>query len=206
MPQFLNERIDTCARYGTAYSESFQVTHYRDIGTSEYSRIFGPYPLLRYELNYSNGNMDALAKSISDLFKKTLGTYRPFRVKHYAEFTTHNKTETPTPVDQLLIDLNNDLYQLVTWYDTPGPESPRRLILKPIVGTVRIAVDGVEVVSGFTINYNNGTVQFLAPPVGVVTGGAEFDIPMRFEEDYSGVFNNLNVISATVALVEVMKL
>jgi uncharacterized protein (TIGR02217 family) len=205
MPQFLNERIDLCARYGTSYSESFSVSHYRDIGTSEYSRIYDPYPLLRYELNYSNGNVDELAKKISNLFKKAMGTYRPFRVKHYAEFTTNNKTQTPTPFDQQLIELLNFNYQLVTWYDIPGPESPRRLILKPIVGSVRVAVDGVEVVSGFTINYNNGTIQFLKSPGGVVTGGAEFDIPMRFDDDYSGVFNNLNVISATVVLVEVMK-
>lgn len=205
MPQFLNESIDLCARYGTNFSQSFSVSHYRDVGTSEYSRIFSPYPLLRYELNFANGNVDELANNIIKLFEKAMGTYRPFRVKHYAEFTTNNKTQTPTAIDQPLIDLNNYLYQLVTWYDTPGPESPRRLILKPVVGTVKIAVDGLEVVSGFTVNYNNGTVQFLDDPGGVVTGGAQFDIPMRFEQDYSGVFNNLDVISATVALIEVMK-
>lgn len=203
---FLNEQISLCARYGSSYSESFDVSHYEDIGKNEYSHIFSPYPQLGYELSFVNGDKEGLAREISDLYKKAMGTFRPFRVKHYAEFTTHNKTQAPTALDQRLIDLLNFKYQLVTWYDTPGSQAPRRLILKPVQDSVLIAIDGIEVFTGYTVNYINGTIQFDADPGGVVTGGCEFDIPMRFAADYSGVFNNLDVISATVSLKEILKL
>jgi uncharacterized protein (TIGR02217 family) len=207
--QFLDERIDLCARYGTSYEEGFVVSHIDDVGGSEYSRFYNPYPKLRYELNYQNGNRDGLAKRITNLYKNAGGTYRYFRVHHYAEFTTNNKTQPPTATDQLLIATPNDFgyfsYQLTTWYHFPSPAAPRRLITKPVPGTVKVAVGGVEPDSSlYYIDDQLGTVNFYSDPGGSVTAGCEFDIPMRFAADYSGVFNNLNVLSASVSLIEVL--
>lgn len=201
---FLNERIDLCARYGTGFDEGFMVTHTEDVGGNEYSKIHHPYPRLQYELSFANGDQDGLAKRLSDLFKKCMGTYRCFRVKHYAEYTTNEKTLPPTALDQPLINLGDDKYQLVTWYDAPSNTAPRRLIRKPVAGSVLIAVGGAPVTSGFTVDYANGTVQFESAPAGAVTGGCEFDIPMRFAADYSGVFNSYKTISSTVSVIEVL--
>lgn len=205
---FINERIDLCARYGTSYGEGFSVSHVTDVGGTEHSRIFNPYPKLTYELNFSNGNKDGLAKRVSDLFKRAMGTYSYFRVKHYAEFTTNQRTEPPTPNDQLCTIIaapsidNEWVYQIVVWYRNPGPIFPLRIITKPVLNTVRVAVNGIEVTTGFYVDYMRGRIHFLADPGGTVSAGAEFDIPMRFAADYSGVFNNLDVISATVSLIE----
>jgi uncharacterized protein (TIGR02217 family) len=62
--------------------------------------------------------------------------------------------------------------------------------VKPISGSTRIAVDGVERVEGtdFTVDASNGVVTFLAghiPAEGeVVTAGFLFDVPVRFDTDY----------------------
>jgi len=207
---FLDVRIDLCARYGSGYEEGFVVSHVDDIGGTEYSRLYHPYPKLRYQLDYTNGNREGLAKRITDLFKRCAGTMQYFRVKHYAEFTTNNKTQPPTAQDQLLIQLPTPagqyVYQLVTWYDYPSlPWAPRRLITKPIPFTEKIAIDGVELDhSLFTVDYDHGTVTLIIPPGGTVSGGCEFDIPMRFSADYQGTFNNLDVLSASMALIEVL--
>ena len=57
-------------------------------------------------------------------------------------------------------------------------------------GSVRVAVDGVEVDAGtaFTCDATTGVVTFLAGhiPAGgaAVTAGFEFDVPVRFDADY----------------------
>jgi uncharacterized protein (TIGR02217 family) len=207
---YLEERINLCARYGSGYEEGFVVSHTEDIGGSEYSRLYHPYPKLRYQLDYTNGAREGLAKEITDLFKRCAGTMHYFRVKHYAEFTTNNKTQAPTAQDQLLIQLpapvGEFIFQLVTWYgSTAIPWTARRLITKPSIFTVKIAIDGVEVDSSlYFVDQLTGTVHFYDDPVGVVTGGCEFDIPMRFAADYSGTFNNLNVLSASMSLIEIL--
>lgn len=201
---FLNERIDLCARYGTGFTEGFSVTHMQDVGGNEYSRLLHPYPKLEYELSFANADQDDLAKRLADLYKRCGGTFRAFRVKHYSEWSTNDYTQPPTALDQPLIDLGDNKYQLVVWYGAAAPEAPRRLIKKPVAGTVVIAVGGVVVTTGFTVDYAEGTVQFESAPGGAVTGGCEFDIPMRFAMDYSGVFNNYKTISSTVSVVEVL--
>ena len=72
-----------------------------------------------------------------------------------------------------------------------GAYSPyQRPIEKPVAGSVRIAVAGVEADEGtaFTVDAATGLVTFLAghiPPVGAaVTAGFLFDVPVRFDTDY----------------------
>ena len=48
---------------------------------------------------------------------------------------------------------------------------------------MRVAVAGVEVVSGVGVDPATGTVTFDAAPLGAVTAGYEFDVPARFDSD-----------------------
>jgi len=201
---FINRRINIDSRLGTSFAETFAVQHHKDISGNEYSKLQHPYAMLEYTLNYSNMLRDGAGKEILELYQEAGGTYAAFRLKHKQEFTTNDKKLPPTSLDQPLIDLGDDKFQLVTWYGTPGPTSTRRLIKKPVAASVLIAVDGVTVTTGFTVNYNNGIVTFDDDPGGDVTGGCEFDIPMRFAADYSGTLNDNKVISSVISLVEVL--
>lgn len=66
-----------------------------------------------------------------------------------------------------------------------GCETYERKIIKPVFGTVRIYIDGIEILNGFSINVTTGIVKFnVAPAVGVlITADFEFDVPVRFNTD-----------------------
>jgi uncharacterized protein (TIGR02217 family) len=201
---FLNERISLDARYGTGYSVSFSVINNNDSGGSSYSKLIHPYPLLTYDLNFANCQQDELAKELQSLYMRSGGMHGGFLVRHHAEYTTNDCTKAPTHNDQQLIDLGGNKYQLVIWYGSPGGASPRRLIKKPVAGSVVVGVSGSLVVTGFAVDYSTGIITFSSPPAGVVTAGCEFDIPMRFESDLSGTFTSYKIISSNLSVIEIL--
>ncbi|WBQ12887.1 DUF2460 domain-containing protein [Hyphomonadaceae bacterium BL14] len=75
-------------------------------------------------------------------------------------------------------------FQLIKRYASGG-EIEARIIAKPVTGTVKITLDGVEAASGWSVNTSTGLVTFTtAPPSGVqVTADFEFDVPVRFDSD-----------------------
>jgi|TARA_R110002126_G_scaffold285701_8_gene436371 uncharacterized protein (TIGR02217 family) len=60
-----------------------------------------------------------------------------------------------------------------------------RPITRPVSGSVRVALDGAEQLSGWTVDLTTGLVSFdMAPGLGVaVTAGFLFDVPVRFDTD-----------------------
>jgi uncharacterized protein (TIGR02217 family) len=60
-----------------------------------------------------------------------------------------------------------------------------RPIAKPVAGSVRVAVAGVELTSGWTVDATTGIVAFAVPPASgaTVTAGFLFDVPVRFDTD-----------------------
>jgi uncharacterized protein (TIGR02217 family) len=65
-----------------------------------------------------------------------------------------------------------------------GDEVQARRITRPVAGSVRVAVDGVETVGGWS-HAGLGVIAFdTAPAEGaVLTAGFRFDVPVRFAED-----------------------
>jgi uncharacterized protein (TIGR02217 family) len=64
-----------------------------------------------------------------------------------------------------------------------------RTITKPVAGTVKVYLDGVEQLSGWSVDTTTGLVTFGMPlALGVeVTADFEFDVPMRFDTDQMAV-------------------
>ena len=75
-------------------------------------------------------------------------------------------------------------FQLVKVYASGG-EAESRVITKPVEGTVKIYRDGIEAVSGWSLEATTGLITFSsAPASGVqVTADFEFDVPVRFDTD-----------------------
>ena len=69
--------------------------------------------------------------------------------------------------------------------DTGVSAAVLRPITKPVPGTVRVYLDGVEQASGWSVNTATGLVSFLSPPAAgkIVTADYEFDVPVRFADD-----------------------
>jgi len=80
-------------------------------------------------------------------------------------------------------------FQLVKTYGSAYAPY-QRPIVKPVAGSVRVAVDHVELAgdAAFAIDATTGVVTFLpdhVPAPGVaVTAGFLFDVPVRFDTDY----------------------
>lgn len=74
-------------------------------------------------------------------------------------------------------------FPLAKLYGT-GEEAQRRLITRPVAGSIRVAVDGVEQTGGWS-HAGLGVIAFdNAPAAGaVLTCGYRFDVPVRFAED-----------------------
>jgi uncharacterized protein (TIGR02217 family) len=79
-------------------------------------------------------------------------------------------------------------FQLVKHYPSGGVIEVRT-ITKPVTGTVRVYLGGVEQLSGWSVDVTTGIVTFTAAPAaGVqVTADFELDVPVRFDTDHMAV-------------------
>ena len=68
---------------------------------------------------------------------------------------------------------------------TSGGEAESRVITKPVDGTVKIYRDGIEAVSGWSLDTTTGLVTFSSVPASgaQITADFEFDVPVRFDSD-----------------------
>jgi uncharacterized protein (TIGR02217 family) len=138
-----------------------------------------------------------------------MGRLYGFRFRDFADCKSCPPGQTPSATDQVLAtgDGAATAFALQKIYSS-GPTGWVRRIAKPVAGTLRIALDGVEQVSGFTLDDGTGIVTFAAPPADgtAITAGFEFDTPVRFDSDRLAI--NLANFAAgeipSVPLVEVL--
>ena len=135
-------------------------------------------------------------KSVDDLhaviafFEERRGRLYGFRWRDHSDWKSCVPAGTPAPLDCVIGTGTGALarFQLAKTYG--GAHAPwQRTITKPVAGTVKVAVAGVEKTAGthFAVNTATGVVTFLAgsiPAAGAsVTAGFEFDVPVRFDTD-----------------------
>jgi uncharacterized protein (TIGR02217 family) len=118
-------------------------------------------------------------------FRARRGAARGFRFTDPYDHHSADWGEAVSAIDQRIGvgDGSETRFQLVRHYGE-GDDPQVRRITRPVAGSVRVAVDGVEVEDGWAVG-KLGEVLFDVPPgVGaLVTAGFAFDVPVRFEED-----------------------
>ena len=143
----------------------------------------------RYEAGYGVKTLTQLAQVI-EFFEERRGRLHGFRWRDRADHASCAPGATPAPEDQK-IGVGDGLrlaFQLVKTYG--GAFSAyERTISKPVAGSVRVAVNGVEKNgSQFSVDITTGVVIFAQaakPPAdAVVTAGYLFDVPVRFDTDF----------------------
>jgi len=143
----------------------------------------------RYNAGYGIKGIDDLY-AVSAFFEERRGQLYGFRWKDHADFKSGVPEGVPGAGDQLLGtgDGVAASFQLIKTYG--GAHAPWvRDIKKPVQGSVLLSVGGVAQAEGiaYGIDYASGIVTFLAghiPAAGQdVTGGFEFDVPVRFDTD-----------------------
>ncbi|SPF80827.1 DUF2460 domain-containing protein [Pseudoprimorskyibacter insulae] len=139
----------------------------------------------RYDAGVGMRSLDDLEALVA-FFEARQGQLYGFRWKDWSDFKSCRPSKKPGEDDQVIGtgDGQKTQFQLVKRYRS-GPAEYARPIVKPVAGTVIVAVQSTPMREGvhFEIDTSTGLVSLdTAPPEGsVVTAGFEFDVPVRFD-------------------------
>lgn len=137
-------------------------------------------------------------------FRARRGAAVGFRFRDPFDHSSNGMTGVPDPEDQRIGEGDGIItrFPLVKTYG----DGVARRITRPVAGTVRVSVDGIEKLSGWMLEAL-GTVSFNDPPdVGKeIRTGFLFDVPVRFAEDRLDI-NRASFLAgeaASVPLIEI---
>lgn len=161
--------------------------------------------------SYDIGTGIKSLKDIQDVvafFESCSGRLRGFRFKDYADYTSCPQGNAVTAFDQVIGtgDGGAHAYQLIKTYSV-ATAAWSRVIAKPVSGSVKIAVQDVEVLEGWYVDTQTGIVSFdVAPELGTcITAGFEFDIPVRFQDDVLQ-FSVDSIASGSVSSIKLLEI
>ena len=156
----------------------------------------------RYDVAYGIRRADDLAAVVS-FFEARNGRLHGFRFKDWGDHKSCLPSGMPSPTDQAIGtgDGATTAFQLMKRYAS-GSQTWLRTITKPVAGTVRVAFDGEEQLSGWSVDTTNGVVTFdSAPAEGVaITAGYAFDVPVRFDTDALDVTLDLERLGSITSI------
>lgn len=141
----------------------------------------------RYDAGLGMRSLDDLETLIA-FFEARQGQMHAFRWKDWTDHKSSPASRAVSAMDQILGtgDGVTRTFQLAKTYRSDA-QSYVRPVVKPVAGTVQVAVQGTPLVEsvGFMVEIATGLVTLAdAPDVGVqVTAGFEFDVPVRFDMD-----------------------
>ena len=140
----------------------------------------------RWDAGYGVKSLEQLSHVVA-FFEERRGRLHGFRWRDRLDHSSAAPGVAVTAFDQTLGygDGETATFQLVKMYG--GAFAPyTRPVTKPVAGSVRIAVDGVELDGGFAVDLMSGVVTLdESPALGeAVTPGFLFDVPVRFDTDY----------------------
>lgn len=161
----------------------------------------------RWDIGYGiQTREDALL--VRNFFMARRGRARGFRFRDWTNYTTL-AVEQPAGDQAGTADGVETTFQLRYRYIDAGNFYYEKPIFKPVAGTVAVFRDGVQAMSGWTVNTATGIITFsVAPTYGTdVTWTGEFDLPVRFDSDtLDMVLTNVEVISQPAIPIVELKL
>ncbi|MGB3723097.1 MAG: DUF2460 domain-containing protein [Pacificimonas sp.] len=136
---------------------------------------------LRYDAGLGVRSEDDL-RAVQRFFRARKGRAHGFRFRDPLDFCS-GSGDVPGPYDEFLGEgdgVRTD-FALVKRYGN-GADAELRRITRVEPGTLRVGVAGDEVAAGWSLE-EGGVLRFAEAPVGAVTAGFLFDVPVRFAED-----------------------
>jgi uncharacterized protein (TIGR02217 family) len=135
-------------------------------------------------------------RSLDDLhdvvafFEARRGSLHAFRFRDPFDRKSCRPGETPSMLDQQIGigDGVTDRFSLVKVYGS-GEDAYRRAIRKPVSGSLRVAVAGIEASTPAVFSFDDATGEIVfalgaIPSDGLaITCGYEFDVPVRFDTE-----------------------
>lgn len=137
----------------------------------------------RYNAGYGVKSRADMA-SVLAFFEERRGRLHGFLWRDGLDYSSGGAM--PAALDQVIGtgDGSRSMFQLVKTYGAAFDPYVRP-ITRPVAGSVRVAIAGIEQLSGWTVDVATGVVGFsVAPAAGAaVTAGFLFDVPVRFDTD-----------------------
>jgi len=174
----LPEEVERGAQGGPQFKTTvFTLSSGYEKRNVEWERTRGEWDI-SYGLD-SKANREAVLA----FFYARQGKAHSFRFKDWTDYEI-GVASTGTPQSIGTGDGTTKKFQIVRKY-TSGGYTFSRYITRPVSGTVKIYLDGVEQTSGVSVDLTTGVVTFTsAPASGKVVGVVcEFDVPVRFDVD-----------------------
>jgi uncharacterized protein (TIGR02217 family) len=141
----------------------------------------------RYDAGLGMRSLDDIEALIA-FFEARQGQLYGFRWKDWSDYKTSKASQAVGFENQVIGygDGETTVFQLSKSYSS-GTATYVRPVTKPVLGTVKIGLQGVESQEtiGWTVDVATGLITFETPPEeGVlVSAGFEFDVPVRFDAD-----------------------
>jgi uncharacterized protein (TIGR02217 family) len=141
----------------------------------------------KWNAGYGLNTVDKLAQVVA-FFEERAGRFYGFRWQDRFDMTSGASPRIAVaPTDQTIGtgDGATKSFQLIKTYGVSFNPFARK-ILKPVAGTVVVAVAGVAQTGGWSVDATTGLVTFAAAPAAgaIVSAGFQFDVPVRFDIDY----------------------
>ena len=132
----------------------------------------------KYQAAHGVKNENQMRRLLA-FFRSRRGKAYGFRFKDWLDFTGSREMIG-------VGDGKTITFQLIKTYIDDGGYTEVRKIRKPVTGTARIYVGGVERIDGWSVNYTTGMVTFTIAPATdiIITADYEFDVPVRFDTDH----------------------
>jgi len=129
---------------------------------------------------------EADAQTLIAFFRARRGAAQGFRLRDPFDDSSAGMTGAPAFADQRIGtgDGVATRFPLTKTYGAGGVDAVTRRITRPVAGSVRVGLGGVQKIGGWTLEAG-GIVQFVTPPAAgvAVQAGYRFDVPVRFAED-----------------------
>lgn len=144
----------------------------------------------RYDAGYGVKTFEALSEAVA-FFEERRGRLHGFRWRDRLDHSSAAPGVAVTPLDQVIGtgDGETATFQLLKTYGAAYAPY-QRPVVKPVAGSVEVAVAGVAAESGvdFSCDATAGIVTFLSGHIpadgAAITAGFLFDVPVRFDTDY----------------------
>lgn len=172
---FIDERFPDSYAYGAIASDDWMAEVVETLNRHESRNL--PVADVRRSWDLSTtGKTKAQRNGIHDYFLAMRGPVHSFPFRDLFDYECERSIIA-------IGDGSDTTIQLVKPY-TVGSETYSRTITKPITSTVRVWINDIEQVSGWSVSRTTGIITFSSAPASsaVVEASFEFDVPVRFVE------------------------
>lgn len=205
---FIEDAIfPACPSFGFTSEPRYSVTKIGVASGRTYRTINWSRPLHMYTAEVNPRAMDEI-QDVLEFWHGVSGTGYGFRFSDGNDYKSCQVQQTVSATDQPLYlreGESPDTYQLVKEYSA-GSRVQIREIYKPKAG-ILISDNGTPKTEGvdWVLDYTSGMVALNFSPVGPLTWGGEFDVPVSFDSEFPVQLLNKQIQGVSFQIMELRR-